>query len=174
MAKRRTSTPAPTVVGNLTVDPSPATPAPASPEALDALYWPFVRWMSRPLSNDAPKTAQSFADLHGVSLADLKSLKDRPSYPDDLKAATIDWAVESLPTVLHQSFADANSPDAPIASRQKYVEMVTAVQKAAKDAPPSVSVNLFGMDDDRFARILARASKKTVALPAFTDAATDE
>lgn len=137
----------------------------ASPEALDAAYWPFVRWMSRPLSPGKPKTLPELAASLGVSPDDLRALALRPSYPDDLKAATLDWAAESLPAVLHPAFAEASSPDAPMAARQKYVDMVTAAQRAAKDAPQSATVNVFGMDDERFARILARAAAKARPSP---------
>lgn len=143
-------------------------------ERLDAVYWPFVRWMARPVDASSPQDATQFALAHGVTLDELRSLSFRPSYPDDLRAAAIAWSAESLPVVLHKMYAQASGPQATIPEQQKYVEAVVSLRRAERDAPPSVAVNLFGMDDDRFARILSRAVKKSPAAVLVPDSRAHE
>ena len=124
---------------------------------LDAAYPALVRWKAKMLLPHDPQNPDQFCERHAITREELESLTLRPTYADDVLAASIEWSKSRVPEMMHSMYVDGKSTPA---GADRFVRSLTEVIRRRADVTSQTQINVFsGMDDDKFARIVSRALK---------------
>lgn len=124
---------------------------------LDAAYPVLIRWKAKLLTPQDPQNPDEFCAAHGISKAELESLTRRPTYADDVLAASIEWSKSRAPEMLHAMYLDGKQTPA---GADRFMKALTEIIRRKQDVTTQTQINVFsGMPDDKFARIVTRALK---------------
>lgn len=123
---------------------------------MDEKYKSFIDWYVTPAENRHPQTLPEWGKLHNCSPSEIKSFYNQPSFPDDVADAAIRWGYSKIPELLqatYKQFLVSKSPQLLMA----YKELLRINKK---DPGSTTNVNILQITDDKYARIIARESKR--------------
>lgn len=132
----------------------------STPEHLDKVYIKFIDWKAKPKKPEAPQTIEEFCNAHEISKADTVSFIDRPTFADDLLSATLDWARQKTPELLHSLYHEAKTTKNPLII-EKFITMAHELKKKKDEKSTTYQqFNFFNVDDERYKRIIARENER--------------
>ena len=126
---------------------------------LEKNYQAYLKWKAKLLTPKDPQNDSEFATKHGLTIQDLVSFVERPSFQDDLLLASLTWAKSKTPELLHLVYNEVKLSKS-VADLEKFIQIAHEVKK--KDKDDKNSNNFFFFQDikpEQYANIIAREAK---------------
>lgn len=133
-----------------------------SPE--EPLYKVYIDWLVKPHSErellKLPVDNDQFCLRYNTTKAALASVRDVPSFPEDIHRAAVEWAKLKLPQMFQSMFEKA-SIDRSGRSAKAFIDAINESEKLLKPDKndPTIQVNL-DVSDEQYKQILDRENKR--------------
>jgi RNAse (barnase) inhibitor barstar len=73
------------------------------------MYDTYLKWRALPKNKRRPRSLAEFCQKHNLKADDIKEYEEDPNFHRDLSDATLAWAKEHVPDLIHSLYESAHS-----------------------------------------------------------------
>ena len=125
-------------------------------------YQIFIRWNAKPKEERKQKTLSQFMQTFECTPEEIRAFKDYEFFGEDIKQATIEWAKEQTPTLIHTIYQKIKDKKA-TNDMKIWMDLIYATDKHETTNNTVINFNAT-MTDEQRQQIAERLLSRTVQL----------